>query len=573
MNFTLKTKKLNPNRLAAHKSNEARKRARDEVETRAAFEAVAAEFGGVDDDDDEDGDTNADVGVRAPVFVKAGSTHDGVRGTDDDGGPREVYTGLGGARRRADPSATKTAKVTHDTDVDANQGPKERVLDAMLHEFAANDAERRERMAHVDTEDAAGTSAGARFVADAGVVAFDTRHSTNVRITGLTPDIAEVDLASAFEMYGPIASVKIWKPTFGTAHSGFICFLSRTSAERFVAEMHNASCFGGTITAEMSKSLRLPLRAVWPLTRNDDVNFASTSADILRSVSASVPPAASEISHENDIVVVIPKDEVTRRCIDIVAAYVAEDGETFERELKAREARNERFQFLFERESSEYIYYMWRVFAYAQGDGDTSWRVDPFVMCDEGPRWIPPPMSQNEVAREVDADGGALIPRRGVKPATRLTPKDRDTWTDILHHVTIARDDIRDAMEFAIERAECAEDIVDIIAGSLVNAETSRASKLARLYVVSDVLHNSAAPVKGVQAYRGLFIRVLPHVFEHLKEYALAMSSTSSRTAFARRIFAILDAWGDFFLEDFNQSLRQAFTGPRDSANATTRDA
>ena len=182
-------------------------------------------------------------------------------------------------------------------------------------------------------------------------------------------------------------------------------------------------------------------------------------------------------------------------------------------------------------------------------------------------------MSQNEVARDVGADGGALIPRRGVKPATRLTPKDRDTWTDILHHVTIARDDIRDAMEFAIERAECAEDIVDIIAGSLVNAETSRASKLARLYVVSDVLHNSAAPVKGVQAYRGLFIRVLPHVFEHLKEYALAMSSTSSRTAFARRIFAILDAWGDFFLEDFTQSLRQAFMGPRDSANATTRDA
>ena len=571
MNFTLNTKKLKPHRLAAHASNEAKKRARDDVETRAAFEAVVAEFGGTDDDDDDDDDANDDPGARATSGVNARSTRGGARDALDGAGPREVYTGLGGARRRADPSATKMAKHAHDADADASGVPQERALDAMLHEFAANDAERRERMAHGVADVTPGTTSGARFGADVGVAEIDTRHSTNVRIGGLPPEITEIDLARACEMYGPISSVKIWKPTFGTAYSGFVCFSSRTSAERVIAEMHNASCFGGTITAEMSKPLRLPVRAVWPSIRSDDVEFASASADILRGASASAPPAASEVSHENDIVVMIPEDADTRRYIDIVAAYVAEDGEAFERELKAREAQNERFQFLFAHNSSEYVYYMWRVFSYAQGDGDTSWRVDPFVMCDEGPRWIPPPVPER--ARDL-ADDGASVPRRAIKPMVRLTPRDRETWIDILCHLTIARDEIRDAMEFAIERADCAEDIVDIIAGSLVNAETSRAAKLARLYVVSDVLHNSAAPVKGVQAYRAHFIRVLPRVFEHLEEYARAISSAPSRASFMARVDAVVNAWRDWFMfaEDFTRDLRLTFTGARDTTHSIPRD-
>ena len=60
------------------------------------------------------------------------------------------------------------------------------------------------------------------------------------------------------------------------------------------------------------------------------------------------PPAADETSIEPDVVVCVPDDEEVRRRIDITAAYVAEDGEPFERELKRRESSSEEFRFLFE---------------------------------------------------------------------------------------------------------------------------------------------------------------------------------------------------------------------------------
>jgi U2-associated protein SR140 len=113
-------------------------------------------------------------------------------------------------------------------------------------------------------------------------------------------------------------------------------------------------------------------------------------------------------------------------------------------------------------------------------------------------------------------------------------------------------------MEFAVERAECAADVVDVIATSLCNLETPRQTMTARLYVVSDLLHNCAAPVKGVQAYRALFISALPSVFERLELYLEAAPSSASRRAFKRDVLATLRAWSDWcaFTDDFIIRLR-----------------
>ena len=69
--------------------------------------------------------------------------------------------------------------------------------------------------------------------------------------------------------------------------------------------------------------------------------------------------------------------------------------------------------------------------------------------------------------------------------------------------------------------------------------------------------------MRGVQAYRGQFIRTLPQIFEHLERYVAAMTSASSRDAFARDVLAVLAAWDDWclFADDFARDLKRSFLG------------
>jgi hypothetical protein len=53
------------------------------------------------------------------------------------------------------------------------------------------------------------------------------------------------------------------------------------------------------------------------------------------------------------------------------------------------------------------------------------------------------------------------------------------------------------AMVFALENADAAADVVEVLEEALTLPETSPATKLARLFLVNDILHNSTAPVRN----------------------------------------------------------------------------
>jgi len=50
--------------------------------------------------------------------------------------------------------------------------------------------------------------------------------------------------------------------------------------------------------------------------------------------------------------------------------------------------------------------------------------------------------------------------------------------------------------------------VVEILKEALTIANTPPPRKLARLFVVSDILHNCSAPVKNASAYRSECVRV-----------------------------------------------------------------
>lgn len=76
--------------------------------------------------------------------------------------------------------------------------------------------------------------------------------------------------------------------------------------------------------------------------------------------------------------------------------------------------------------------------------------------------------------------------------------------------------------------------IVEVLTESLTLKETPIPTKVARLMLVSDVLHNSSAPVKNASAYRTRFEATLPDIMESFND--LYRSITGRITAEALKV-------------------------------------
>lgn len=75
--------------------------------------------------------------------------------------------------------------------------------------------------------------------------------------------------------------------------------------------------------------------------------------------------------------------------------------------------------------------------------------------------------------------------------------------------------------------------------------------KIARLHLVSDILHNSASPLPNVWKYRLAFEKRLPLVFAHLsivKQSLDAYSGKISADVFNSQVLAVLDIWERWYV-------------------------
>lgn len=80
--------------------------------------------------------------------------------------------------------------------------------------------------------------------------------------------------------------------------------------------------------------------------------------------------------------------------------------------------------------------------------------------------------------------------------------------------------------------------IVEILTESLTLKETPIPTKVARLMLVSDILHNSSAPVRNASAYRTKFEATLPDIMESFND--LYCSVTGRMTAQALKVRNVL---------------------------------
>lgn len=121
---------------------------------------------------------------------------------------------------------------------------------------------------------------------------------------------------------------------------------------------------------------------------------------------------------------------------------------------------------------------------------------------------------------------------------------------------------ISQAMVFCIENAECAEEIVDCVTESLTLSETPCQTRLARLYLVSDVLHNTQCKAKNVWALRDGFEKSMPEILEATQR-AAAQSGKEGETLLqkVRTLLTLWERWS-IFSSDYMKGLHVAAFHP-----------
>ncbi|GFY96792.1 RNA recognition motif (RRM)-containing protein [Actinidia rufa] len=385
--------------------------------------------------------------------------------------------------------------------------------------------------------------------------------TTNLYVGNLSPQVDENFLLRTFGRFGPIASVKIMWPRTEEErrrqrNCGFVAFMNRADGQAAKDEMQGVVVYEYELKIGWGKSVALPSQAL-PAPPPGHMAIRSKEGATVILSGPSGPPVTSVPSQNSelvltpnvpDITVVPPEDGHLRHVIDTMALYVLDGGCAFEQAIMERGRGNTLFSFLFELGSKEHTYYVWRLYSFAQGDTLQRWRTEPFIMITGSGRWIPPPLptaKSPELEKESTFAAGRS---RRVEQERTLTDAQRDEFEDMLRALTLERVQIKEAMGFALDNADAAGEVVEVLTESLTLKETPIPTKVARLMLVSDILHNSSAPVKNASAYRTKFEATLPDIMESFNDLYRSITGRITAEALKERVLKVLQVWADWFL-------------------------
>ncbi|MBW0478071.1 hypothetical protein O181_017786 [Austropuccinia psidii MF-1] len=239
----------------------------------------------------------------------------------------------------------------------------------------------------------------------------------------------------------------------------------------------------------------------------------------------------------------LPGSEEEEKFIRTVAKKVLEHGERFERTLRERERSNPKFNFLVEGDTAAYHFFRMLV--------DRHYRP---------PSPPPPPFSDQGYASIYSTDS-AEASENDRLPKGKLGKHGRRRFQAMLRSLTPQRERIARCMAFALHHADAADEVAEILVQSLLIDMTPIPRKLARLYVISDILHNSSNSLPNAWKYRQILEKLLPDVFDHLNLIYRSFPGRIKAETFKKQICVIVNVWSSFMvfsqtsIDDLNQRL------------------
>lgn len=176
---------------------------------------------------------------------------------------------------------------------------------------------------------------------------------------------------------------------------------------------------------------------------------------------------------------------------------------------------------------------------------------------------------REELKRLKDMKGG----QPGVR---RLDGKDPHALIRLLRELKPGRDSIMQAMGWCIDRADCAAEVATSLVDGLMEGGIPLEDRILRLYVLSDVLHNSGSTTqKAASKFRREFESHLPLVFERLHLAYRGEQSRLTAQRAANQVLRVLHSWQEagIFGPEFVKGLEVGFLKDIVSVKALLQDA
>ena len=303
-----------------------------------------------------------------------------------------------------------------------------------------------------------------------------------------------------------------------------------------------------------------------------------------------------------------PTDPYRRKFITTVASFIAKDGSYLERKVAERESNNPKFSFLTNTRSvlqteeeyqQELIFYRWRVYSFGHGDGFDHWQTEPFVMFHPNGRfWLPPALDAAAAAKEVaeakskEADirlkqkerkelneqrqfmtgrqlehakfGGVSSASGG---AAKLNDWEMGKFDELFRKkLCQSRESICNCMAFCFEKSGASKQISDLLKEALLEdgPEISPETRIARFFLLSDVLFNSQQPgVRNAYRYRDAIEEMAPEIFESLGKHGKGSAGRMTQAKLNNAVSSVLSAWANWSVYNpvFLDELQARFDG------------
>ncbi|KAG7098780.1 hypothetical protein E1B28_000687 [Marasmius oreades] len=469
-----------------------------------------------------------------------------------------------------------------------------REMDTFLEELKKDQAEREARYSR--HSHGRSVTAMAAYEGQSGSKDRGDPQTSNIFVANLPPHVTEQSLGNFFARVGPVGSVKVMWPrndastgpgadmttsrrSKNSGLSGFVSFMTRKDAEEALREFDGFDWGGSVLRVGWSKAVPIAAKPMFT---------SSASRTRHRSRSRSISPARAyqgtrsthsrehhgsyrSRSRSRDSRSRSPKryrrsrsrspkrhrrsdssdreeETITDTFIRAVAAEVKGHDSKYEGNLRKREANNSKYGFL-RKEHRRHAFYRGLI----EDERPLSPEFD-----DEG---------YNSVYSTDSAEESERERTRKVKLG-RLA---RKRFEAILRALSGKRGEIARCMAFSLEHAEAAHEVADIIVASLLVDETPVPRKVARLHLICDILHNSAASVPSAWKFRQEFQARLGIVFDHMANIYHSFPGRITAETFKKQITSIVDVWEDWivFPPDFTSELRERLEGIPEDKQST----
>lgn len=390
--------------------------------------------------------------------------------------------------------------------------------------------------------------------------------TTNLFVANLNPTVTENDLMLLFGAYGPLASVKIMWPRGDdktrSTNCGFVAFMSRKDGERALKELQHRD----DMRVGWAKWVEIPSHPIYvppellkmylpPLPSGLPFNAQPLNRTFKE---PTCEEEMTKLLYNSVVKVAVPLNKVILMTVHRTVEFVAREGPLFEAIIMNREINNPLYQFLFDNKSAIHTYYRWKLYSILQGESPREWSTTKFRMFNGGSIWIPPTVPDYTKGMPDD-----LILSISKDATTCLSDTQCSRLVHYIQNMNMQRATIAECMRFCLNHQAAAKDITDIITDSFANTKTKPTKKIARLYLINDILCNTVNNrIQKISAhFQNEFKERLVEIFERLTETLKMLQKQTDKDEYKRRVFNVLKAWDvwKIYPKDYLDKLKNVF--------------